>query len=175
MGPTSMRDFADKALGMVETRGLVAAIEAADAMVKAAEVQIVALEQTVAALITVHVVGETAAVQAAVDAGAAAAERVGELLSAHVIPRPAGETYEIVDADPKRTPTRTVDAPQPASGRAATRASGGTGSWSREELESMTVRDLRTLARQTPGLSIQGREIARANKAQLVEAFLARG
>lgn len=79
------------ALGMVETRGLVAAIEAADAMVKAANVQLVGKEQVGGGLVTVMVRGDVGAVKAATDAGAAAAERVGELLSVHVIPRPAAD------------------------------------------------------------------------------------
>lgn len=168
-----MRDYADKALGMVETRGLVAAIEAADAMVKTAEVQIVSLEQTVAALITVHVVGETAAVQAAVDAGAAAAARVGELLSAHVIPRPASDTYEIIDVEPAADIPPRVPRSQPSK-PGARRGPVDIRHRTRDELESMTVRDLRAFARQKPGLPIQGREIARANKSQLIEAILAR-
>ena len=77
-----------KALGLIETRGLVAAIEAADAMVKAANVKIVGKEQTSPALITIKIVGDVAAVKSAVDAGAAAAQRVGELVSIHVIPQP---------------------------------------------------------------------------------------
>jgi len=77
-----------KALGLIETRGLVAAIEAADAMVKAANVKIVGKEQTNPALITIKIVGDVAAVKSAVDAGAAAAQRVGELVSVHVIPQP---------------------------------------------------------------------------------------
>ncbi|MBB6715844.1 BMC domain-containing protein [Clostridium gasigenes] len=76
------------ALGMVETKGLVAAIEAADAMVKAANVTLVGKEQIGAGLVTVMVRGDVGAVKAATDAGAAAAERVGELVSVHVIPRP---------------------------------------------------------------------------------------
>jgi len=77
-----------KALGLVETRGLVAAIEAADAMVKAANVTLIGKERTDPALITIKVVGETAAVRSAVDAGAAAAKRVGVLVSTHIIPQP---------------------------------------------------------------------------------------
>ena len=77
-----------KALGLVETRGLVAAIEAADAMVKAANVKIVGKEVTKAALITIKVTGDVAAVKAAVEAGAEAAKRVGELVAIHVIPQP---------------------------------------------------------------------------------------
>jgi len=78
----------EKALGLVETRGLVAAIEAADAMVKAADVRLMGMQKTDPALITVSVRGDVGAVRAAVDAGAAAARRIGELVAAHVIPRP---------------------------------------------------------------------------------------
>jgi microcompartment protein CcmL/EutN len=79
--------MAERALGLVETRGLVAALEAADAMLKAANVICVGKEITDAALVTIKVVGEVAAVKAAVDAGSAAASRVGELVSTHIIPR----------------------------------------------------------------------------------------
>ena len=83
-------------LGMVETRGLVAAIEAADAMVKSANVQLVGKEQVGGGLVTVMVRGDVGAVQAATDAGAAAAEKVGELISVHVIPRPHNEVDAIL-------------------------------------------------------------------------------
>ena len=84
------------ALGMVETRGLVAAIEAADAMVKAANVQLVGKEQVGGGLVTVMVRGDVGAVKAATDAGAAAASKVGELISVHVIPRPHNEVEFIL-------------------------------------------------------------------------------
>lgn len=84
------------ALGMVETRGLVGAIEAADAMVKAANVQLVGKEQVGGGLVTVMVRGDVGAVKAATDAGAAAAEKVGELISVHVIPRPHTEVDAIL-------------------------------------------------------------------------------
>ena len=84
------------ALGMVETRGLVAAIEAADAMVKSANVQLVGKEQVGGGLVTVMVRGDVGAVQAATDAGAAAAEKVGELISVHVIPRPHAEVDSVL-------------------------------------------------------------------------------
>lgn len=84
------------ALGMVETRGLVAAIEAADAMVKAANVQLVGKEQVGGGLVTVMVRGDVGAVKAATDAGAAAAEKVGELVSVHVIPRPHAEVDSVL-------------------------------------------------------------------------------
>ena len=85
-----------EALGMVETRGLVAAIEAADAMVKAANVTLIGSEKIGSGLVSVMVRGDVGAVKAATDAGAAAAERVGELLSVHVIPRPHGEVEGIL-------------------------------------------------------------------------------
>ncbi len=84
------------ALGMVETRGLVGAIEAADAMVKSANVQRVGKEQIGGGLVTVMVRGDVGAVKSATEAGAAAAEKVGELISVHVIPRPHSEVEIIL-------------------------------------------------------------------------------
>ena len=84
------------ALGMIETKGLVAAIEAADAMVKAANVTLIGKEHVGGGLVTVLVRGDVGAVKAATDAGAAAAERVGELISVHVIPRPHNEIEAIL-------------------------------------------------------------------------------
>ena len=85
-----------QALGMVETKGLVGAIEAADAMVKAANVKLVGKEKIGSGLVTVMVRGDVGAVKAAVDAGAAAAKRVGELVSVHVIPRPHDDVENIL-------------------------------------------------------------------------------
>ena len=84
------------ALGMIETKGLVAAIEAADAMVKSANVQLIGKEQVGGGLVTVMVRGDVGAVKAATDAGAAAAEKVGELISVHVIARPHVEVDNIL-------------------------------------------------------------------------------
>ena len=85
-----------QALGMIETKGLVASIEAADAMVKAATVTLIGKEHVGGGLVTVMVRGDVGAVKASVDAGAAAAERVGELVSIHVIPRPHDEVEGIL-------------------------------------------------------------------------------
>lgn len=85
-----------EALGMVETKGLVGSIEAADAMVKAANVTLVGQVQIGAGLVTAMVRGDVGAVKAAVDAGAQAAQRVGELLSVHVIARPHAETEKLI-------------------------------------------------------------------------------
>ena len=90
-----------EALGMIETRGLVSLIEAADAMVKAANVLIVAWEKVDAGLVTVLVRGDVGSVKAATDAGAAAARRVGELVGVHVIPRPADDLERVFPIRPK--------------------------------------------------------------------------
>lgn len=85
-----------QALGLIETKGLVAAIESADAMLKAAEVSLVEKNYVGGGLVTIMVCGDVGAVKAATDAGAAAAQRVGELLSVHVIPRPHQELDGII-------------------------------------------------------------------------------
>lgn len=84
------------ALGMVETKGLIGAIEAADAMVKAADVKLVGKEQIGSGLVTVMVRGDVGAVKAAVDSGAAAAKRVGDLNGVHVIPSPHADVEAIL-------------------------------------------------------------------------------
>ena len=195
------------ALGLIETKGLVAAIEAADAATKAASVRLLGLQRTNPALITVQVVGETAAVRSAIDAAKAAAERVGTVVSTHVIPRPAidvakmqslesgprkpapksaapsqaaaGSTKAAPKAKPKARPAAApapVHAPSPTptptrkpTTRASTLAAPPTNKPG--SLASMTVRELRALARSTEGLSLQGREIARASKAELLQAL----
>jgi len=98
-----------RALGMIETKGLVGAIEAADAMVKAAKVDLFGKEKATAGLVTMYVWGEVGAVKAATDAGAAAARRVGELVSVHVIPRPHEQLKRILPAmqPPKTGPAGT--------------------------------------------------------------------
>ena len=85
-----------KALGMVETKGLVGSIEAADAMVKAANVKLIGKVHVGGGLVTVMVRGDVGAVKAATDAGATAAAKVGELVSVHVIPRPHGDVEHIL-------------------------------------------------------------------------------
>ena len=91
-----MASNVQQALGMIETKGLVGAVEAADAMVKAANVTLIGKEHVGGGLVTVMVRGDVGAVKAATDAGAAAAGRVGELISVHVIPRPHSEVEMIL-------------------------------------------------------------------------------
>ena len=88
--------MAREALGMIETRGLVAAIEAADAMVKAAEVELIGTEKIGSGLVSVMVRGDVGAVNAATEAGAAAASRLGEIVATHVIPRPHADVEKIL-------------------------------------------------------------------------------
>ena len=112
------------ALGMIETKGLVGSIEAADAMLKAANVVLASKTHVGGGLVTVMVRGDVGAVKAAVDAGAAAAERVGELVSVHVIPRPAADVEYIIDPltpapdpepePPAAEPEQEPEAPAPA-------------------------------------------------------------
>ncbi len=85
-----------EALGMVETKGLVAAIEAADAMVKSANVALVGYEKIGSGMVTVMVRGDVGAVKAATDAGAVAAGKIGEVISVHVVPRPHSEVEKIL-------------------------------------------------------------------------------
>ena len=90
-----------EALGLIETKGLVGAIEAADAMVKAANVHLIGREFVGGGLVAIMVRGDVGAVKAATDAGAAAAQRVGELISVHVIPRPHSDVEMILPAAKK--------------------------------------------------------------------------
>jgi microcompartment protein CcmL/EutN len=90
--------MAGEALGLIETRGFVGAVEAADAMVKAANVDLVGMEKVGGGLVTVLVRGDVGAVKAATESGAEAARSVGELISVHVIPRPHGEIESILPA-----------------------------------------------------------------------------
>jgi len=167
----------DYALGMIETRGLVGSIEAADVMVKTANVTLIGKEIVRDGLVTVMVIGEVAAVKAAVDAGAAAAARVGTLVSQHVIPRPIDDVEELL---PHRPPRKRTEESQESEETSRDKSPETELDFSAPEksadqsaaLDGMTVRELRTLARHTAGLSIRGRKISRANKEELIDALL---
>jgi len=100
------------ALGLIETRGLIGAIEAADAALKAADVRLIGRERADAGLMTIKISGEVAAVRSAVDAGAAAAQRVGELVSVHVIPRPDDELEIMIHPPPSQTKEKPAGNPR---------------------------------------------------------------
>ncbi|MBI4428689.1 MAG: BMC domain-containing protein [Ignavibacteriales bacterium] len=178
----------DYALGLVETKGLVGAIEAADAMVKTANVVLVGKERTDPAMITVKIVGDTAAVRSAVEAGAAAAQKVSQLISKHVIPRPAEGIEELLYAKSSRTREEVEEIL--ASGSAEFEEDVDESEAEPEEeyappqglnaeeqryfdkLDAMTVHELRRFARGLEGLSIYGREISKANKKRLIEELM---
>lgn len=147
-----MTSWTEQALGLIETRGLVGAIEAADAGVKAAPVKLLGTERTDPALITVLFAGDVASVKAAVDAAAAAAERVGELVSVHVIPRPypglelMSDSADAGGSPPANTP-----------------------------LSEMKVVDLRHMARQIESFPLKGRELSVATREELLAHFRALG
>ena len=101
-----------KALGIIETSGLVGAIEAADAMVKAAKVKFLGRQKVKGGLVAVMVAGDVGAVKAAVDAGAAACKRVGKLVSAHVIPRPHDDIDMMIPVQPETEKSSETKKPQ---------------------------------------------------------------
>ena len=146
--------WSEQALGLIETRGLVGAVEAADAGLKAANVQFLGSERADAGLVTVLFAGEVAAVKSAVDAGAAAAERVGELVSSHVIPRPHPE-LDVIAGDEEESGAAPVTG----------------GRYDLARLERAKVVDLRAMARRIPEFPIKGRDIARAGREELLAAF----
>jgi ethanolamine utilization protein EutM len=158
--------MAVKALGMIETRGLVGALEAADAMLKAASVALLGKVHAEGGLVAVMVEGEVGAVKAAVDAGADAARRVGELFAVHVIARPDDSVAAILPQPPVCPPPvkERVDVGE---GRLAIPTF--------DSLAAMTVGELRRLARSIPDLPIKGRNITLATKARLLEAITKAG
>ncbi len=168
-----------KALGMVETKGLVAAIEAADAMLKAANVTLVNKEKVGSALITIMVEGDVGAVKAAVDAGAAAAERVGQLVSIHVIPRPHEETASML-VRTKEKPAEAIKEVVEIAEEAETESKPEVKveqeeafqSYSKAQLESMTVQELRKIARDMKEIDLGRAEIRDAKKGLLIDKIL---
>lgn len=143
-----------QALGLIETRGLVAAVEAADAGTKAAPVEFAGREYADAGLVTVLFTGEVAAVKAAVDAGAAAAERVGQLVSVHVIPQPHRE-LDVLSGDLLQSEL----------------SDGETSAVNPALLPDMKVVELRRAARSVPDFPIKGRALARASRDEILAGF----
>ena len=135
------------ALGLIETLGFVGVTEAADAATKAAAVELSGVEQIEGGIISIRVLGDVGAVQAAVEAGVHAAQQVGTLVAHHVIPNPHEDLVDVFGLMEK---TDEIDETNEA------------------DLESLPVHRLRQIARETPGIAIQGREISRANRVQLL-------
>jgi microcompartment protein CcmL/EutN len=145
--------MAGSAVGLIETRGLVGVIEAADTAAKAADVQLLGFERIGGGFVSLRFRGDTASVQTAVAAAREAASRVSELISAHVIPSPQIDVDRLVG--PRHAPAAAAADPPLAP----------------PDLEALPVTRLRQLARQTAGVSLQGRQISRANKQQLMDAL----
>jgi ethanolamine utilization protein EutM len=166
----------DVALGLIETRGLVGSIEAADVMLKTANVRLIGKEIVRDGLVTIEIVGEVAAVKAAVEAGATAASRVGELVSQHVIPRPVDDIEDLLarSLSGSTEPPKPLPVPRPRRQAPAAPAQEKrvTADSPAPDLDAMTVRELRTLARGMEGLGIQGRQISKANKELLIREIL---
>lgn len=177
-----------KALGLIETYGYVGAIEAADASLKAANVNLAGCEIVKGGIVTIEIVGDVGAVRAAVDAGGAAASKIGQLRSTHVIPRPAecieelilargAKQNEVLPAEggkPQEVPLEIKQVRDELKADEEPKEPVGMPSIpeSREELESMKTVDLRNLARHLEGISIERKDIKFARKEQLVEAIL---
>jgi ethanolamine utilization protein EutM len=141
-----------RALGLIETRGLVGTVEAADAMVKAAGVLLIGREYVGGGFATIACRGDVGAVKAALDAGAAAAKRVGELVAVHIIPKPDEQVESVL-------PTMEWVYVPPWRRGADPR---------KLNLDALTVPELRKLAREVPGVAMQGREISKASRDQLL-------
>jgi len=192
----SSKENRNFALGMIETRGLIGAIEAADAACKAAKVMLIGKEKVKGGLINIKIVGEVAAVRSAIDAGAAAAQKVGELLGTHVIPNPADELDILIYPEPGKrfkepdsanntgkithqpvikediesdSKTELFDSEEEVEQVSLDYSSfEGDDNELLSKLEEMTVHELRRMARGFEGLSIAGREISKANKEKLI-------
>lgn len=147
-----------KAWGLIETVGFVGVVEAADAAVKAAPVDLAAVEKTTGGLVTIRLSGDVGAVQAAVDAGAAAARKIGQLLGQHVIPNPHDDLVRLFHSNAAPAPSSCADGPLT--------------SFHTDDLERMSVVELRRVARSTVGLGIKGRQISKANREELLREIL---
>lgn len=182
-----------KALGMIEVRGMVPAVEALDSALKAANVTRLDVVKTGGGLVSTLVEGEVGAVQAAIDAAQAAAERLGTVISVHVIPRPANEVARMLKQDPenpekpeppkkepdsrqepeqqaeaeaepeRKDPAEALAEPEPSETPEESREE-----LSREKMQEMTVDHLRSLARQLEITNMTRKEIRYSNKEELI-------
>ncbi|HYE82877.1 MAG TPA: BMC domain-containing protein [Clostridia bacterium] len=176
--------MSSQALGLIETFGYIGAVEAADICLKAANVKLIGLELVTGGLVMVEVTGDVGAVKAAIEAASSAVEKVGRLISAHVIPRPAAETAKLfagssenITAVQKKKIKNECEA---ASGNTETALKSEKecedGSFLTlgylEELSSMKVVELRVLARKLDGIKMERNHIKYATRKELLEAIL---
>ena len=156
-----------QALGLVETRGMLGAIEAADTAAKTAAVRLLGFERVGAGLVMLRLCGDVGSVQTAVEAAARAAARVGELVGSHVIARPHEDLVGLLEIDSDSTDSSTAVGATPSPEPAVPQVD----DLSPQTLSALPVARLRHLARNIAGLPLKGREISRANKAELLEAL----
>ena len=145
--------MAKPAIGLIETRGLVGAVEAADVAAKSANISLLAFESIGGGLVSLRFCGDVASVQTAVEAGAEAARRISEVVSHHVIPGPHPDLQALLEG-----PSAPGSDPDPEQSTKP----------SESELEATSVARLRQLVRQTPGVRLRGRQVSRANKETLI-------
>ena len=147
------------AIGLIETRGLVGVIEAADAAAKSAQIDLLGIEQIGAGLVSVRFSGEVAAVQVAVQAGVQAALKVSEVISHHVIPAPHLDLKGLFEEQAPPAPATAKEQAAPPSATPLDPA----------ELHTLPVAHLRQLVRQLPDAQLKGRQVSRANKQALID------
>ncbi len=161
-----------QALGFVETLGYIGAVEAADVCLKAANVRLIGIQLVKGGLVMVAVTGDVGSVKAAVDASRTAVEKVGQLISVHVIPRPAADISRLLE---DREEAGEVYTGQETEGNEASDGIESDGFLTLgliEKLNSMKVVELRNLARQSPGIKMERNRIKFANRKELMEALL---
>lgn len=149
------------ALGLIETRGFIGAIAAADTAAKAADVRLLGFERVGGGLVTLRLSGDVASVQMAVQSAAEAAGRVGELVSYHVIPHPHDELVGLLEVGASTAPRPRPHNPSPQDLQTVPDT----------ELDTLSVARLRQLVRHTPGVELKGRQVSRANKQELLAAL----
>jgi len=150
----------NKAIGLIETKGLVSAIEALDASLKAANVQLVKKENSTGGWVTIVITGDVGSVKAAIEAGSAAAGRLGNLISSHVIPRMASDVVNMVSQQPQRLKSKVESDAKSVESRDLT-----------DDLDHYKVVDLRHLARTLEISTMDRNKIKYANKEQLIDAI----
>jgi ethanolamine utilization protein EutM len=158
--------MARSAIGLVETRGLVGLIAAADVAAKVAQVELLGFERIGGGLVSLRLAGDVGSVQVAVQAAAEAAAKLGEVISCHVIPAPHVDLVGLLAA---RTGPVAAAVPEPVAERSNPRR---LETLSAEALAELPVTRLRQLARQVPELALKGRAVSRANKQQLIAALV---
>jgi len=161
-----------RALGLIETLGYIGAVEAADVCLKAANVRLIGVQLVKGGLVMVAVTGEVGAVKAAVAASRTAVEKVGRLISIHVIPKPAEDIPGLLEENRKCSGAAFIKEVEAVEDESRLETDGFPAPGFSEKLNSMKVVELRALARQLPGINLERGHIKYANRKELMEAIL---